>query len=153
MKYNKKKLTCFMAVLLLVAVIVGCLTPKHVAKGWSGEYSRKKYEQTIGTYRITRKPFSIKGGNVKEQVSFRVSFMPKQCRVMYVSKVDEQRGKYYEIDHYSDMSIAVTLSGNEVTVEIPNHDEMREHKTWSYLLCITDTNGKGHYYYFRISYI
>lgn len=153
MKNKKKKVILLFAILFVVVILAVSLAPKQVLKGWSGTYSESKHKQTIQRYRLWCKPISVEKDDENPEVRFKTSFVPKEGKVVRVAKVDEKKGRYYELNNYYDMLVGVNVDGREVIVTIGNNTDMREHKLWSYLICITDEGGQTYYYYCRVSYI
>lgn len=148
-------------VLLLAAILAvsfaGCGREQTngVMEAWVGAYSEEKFVNVTKEYQTKHDPIAAEGENKITSVSFRTDFEIASCAVTKTSAVDpqnatfEQRGAIY-------LAVKTSFDGKTVTVSTDwwydGDDWTADYPIWSYLVCVKDTDGAEHYYYFRTDY-
>ena len=131
-------------------------TPRpNLLKAWSGGFTEEKLKSTITKYQTTCTNFVVKKGS-GSSVSFDTDFDVSWGSVSLLSPVDDSRIET-ELDGYIDLYVSVVCTDRTVTVPIDwwyrDMDSWTtSYKVWSYLVCLRDTDGNKHYYYFRVDY-
>jgi hypothetical protein len=86
-------------------------------------------------------------------VSFETDHGISSVSVARLSRTDTSDPEV-EISGYIDLVVECQVSGKRVDV-IPaelSAIDLERCGIWSYLVCVRDTDGKDHYYYFRVDY-
>ena len=164
-----KKLIALVLALVCMLGLVGCqenqpentdqsnsTTPSSpVLKAWSGEFSEEKLKSTINAYQSNYKNVVLEKGNTS-RISFETDFEVLSCSVSRLSRVDDTD---IEVELHSYIDLIIETNREDRTVTIPinwwytrNDSWVNDYFIWSYLVCVKDTNGSDHYYYFRVDY-
>ena len=156
-----KKIACLVLTVVLLCSLAGCVLPFNVspvsAKGnssvqvaWEGDFSDDGLCDTIEKYQRSFSPMVYT--EFASGVSFEVDYEIAEVRVPRVSAADKDAE--YELAHYVDSAIEVKRNGNKITVVPENFSEgtLDNCSLWSYTVCVDDTGGNKHWYYFRVDY-
>ena len=154
----------FTALILLVVLLfcalslAGCGANQtdNVLEAWTGDFSEDNFKKAISEYQDGNyTPFTAKGDNELLEVTFKTDYIISSCRVVVPSVVKnndidlELKGGIYKI-------VESEFTFNEVTVSTDwwydSDDWTKDYTLWSYLVCVEDTDGIKHYYYFRTDY-
>ena len=158
-----KKIAGLILTVVLLCSLVGCALLPFVgspvsAKGnssvqvaWEGDFSTDELRDTIVKYQRSFSPMLYK--DVASGVSFEVDYEAKGLRIPRVSAagkndVDDELVKYV------DSAVEGRVDGTKITV-VPvdfSEDTLEGCSVWSYVVCVVDTDGNDHYYYFRVDY-
>ena len=159
-----KRLTALILTFVILILSVGCQeTPNAKAfsfpitalKAWSGEFSEEELRSAISEYQSNYKNVALVKSNIS-CVSFETEFDVSSCSVGRVSRVDDTDVET-ELKGYIDCHIPTNCDGKTVTVSVDwwysgEDSWVNDHLVWSYLVCVKDTDGNSHYYYFRVDY-
>lgn len=152
-----RKIIAFFLIAILVMSFAGCGTKQTsgVMEAWVGEYSEEKFVNVTKEYQTRHDPIVAEGENKITSVSFQTDFEIASCAVTKTSAVDpqdaafEQRGAIY-------LAVETSFDGKTATVFTDwwydGDDWTADYPIWSYLVCVKDTDGAEHYYYFRTDY-
>lgn len=148
-------------VLLLAAILAvsfaGCGREQTngVMEAWVGAYSEEKFVNVTKEYQTKHDPIAAEGENKITSVSIQTDFEIASCAVVKTSAVDpqdatfEQHGAIY-------LAVKTSFDGKTATVFTDwwyeGDDWTGDYTVWSYLVCVKDTDGAEHYYYFRTDY-
>ena len=127
----------------------------NVMKAWSGEFSEEKLKSAITEYQSNYTNIVLEHGSAAS-ISFETDFEVSSCSVSRLSRTDDTDIKT-ELHSYIDLFIETKCNGLMVTIPIDwwyakNDSWVNDYLVWSYLVCVKDTNGSSHYYYFRVDY-
>lgn len=152
-----RKIIAFFLIAILVLSFAGCGTKQTsgVMEAWVGEYSEEKFVNVTKEYQTKHEPIAADGENKITSVSIQTDFEIASCAVVKTSAVDlqdatfEQRGAIY-------LAVKTSFDGKTATVFTDwwyeGDDWTGDYTVWSYLVCVKDTDGAEHYYYFRTNY-
>jgi len=152
-----RKIIAFFLIAILVLSFAGCGTKQTsgVMEAWVGEYSEEKFVNVTKEYQTKHEPIAADGENKITSVSIQTDFEIASCAVVKTSAVDpqdatfEQRGAIY-------LAVKTSFDGKTATVFTDWWYEgdywTGDYTVWSYLVCVKDTDGAEHYYYFRTDY-
>ena len=126
-----------------------------VMKAWSGEFSEEKLKSAINEYQSNYINVVLEEGG-SSSVSFETDFEVASCSVSRLSRTDDTDIEI-ELNSYIDLFIETKCDGRMVTIPIDwwyaeDDSRVNDYLVWSYLVCVKDTNGSSHYYYFRVDY-
>mgnify|MGYP003304115541 CR=1 FL=1 len=126
-----------------------------VMKAWSGEFSEEELKSAITEYQSNYTKIVLDHGS-NASVSFETDFEVSSCSVSRLSRVDDTDIEV-ELHSYIDLFIKTNCDGRTVTIPINwwyvgDDSWVNDYFIWSYLVCVKDTNGNDHYYYFRVDY-
>ena len=142
--------------LLVIVVLVLLILQggkKNVMFVCDGFVSDDVLLDTFDTYQKKYQPFAVQPKPT--YISFDVDFSVKSCLVTRVSYVDE-RNTEEELHSYIDSRIDTRVEGSTIKLDTSwwysGGEWTQQHKLWSYLMLIEDTNGQEHYYYCRVNF-
>lgn len=156
-----KKLIALMLASILLLSLAGCGHPEEaepgddrpgetILKAWTGEYSKNKREEAIREYQRNYSNIVFEDAEDAATVTFEVEHDVASCYVSMVAPVS-QSDMEVEVDGYIDLFVKTEYQDNKVTIHTGwGLEESRP--VWSYLVCVKDTEGAAHYYYFRVDY-
>lgn len=156
----KKVMAIVLASILLLS-LAGCGHPEEtepgddqpretILKAWTGEYSKEKREEAIREYQRNYSNIVFEDADDAATVSFEVEHDVASCYVSMVAPVS-QSDMEVELGGYIDLFVKTEYQDNKVTIHTGwGLEESRG--VWSYLVCVKDTEGAAHYYYFRVDY-
>lgn len=129
-------------------------TEENVLKAWSGSFSEEKHKEVILDYRENYTPVTFSNIGDNKSVTFEIDFEAVSGHACSIAHVDDSDINI-ELTSYIDSIIVAEISGNKVTMDLGwwyDESRVQNHPVWSYLVCLKDTEGNNHYYYFRVDY-
>ena len=152
-----KKASAFIIIFMLVLSLASCKMNQRddILEAWTGDYSEEKFKEAIAEYKTNYNAIVSDDHTEISSVSFQTDFEISSCTVQRVSLVDdndvdaELQGSIY-------LYVETSFDDHEVTVSTDwwyNEDDWtKNYAIWSYLVCVIDSDGAAHYYYFRTDY-